>query len=67
LEKNNKIQRLEGTFTENLRTEYPFLKEDQQGGKELCTIWKSLFSAGYGSHSDVQQHRKKKKKSISLL
>jgi hypothetical protein len=48
-------------FTENLEAQYPFLKEDQQVGKVLCSICKSQFSIQHGGHSDILQHTKKRK------
>jgi hypothetical protein len=48
-------------FTESLEAQYPFLKEDQQVGKVLCSICKSEFSIEHGSRSDILQHIKKRK------
>jgi hypothetical protein len=48
-------------FTENLEAEYPFLKEDQQVVKVLCSICKSQFSIQHGGRSNIQQHIKKRK------
>jgi hypothetical protein len=47
-------------FTDSLEAEYPFLKENQQGGKVLCSICKSEFSIELGGHSNIQQHMKKR-------
>jgi hypothetical protein len=52
-------------FTENLEAEYPFLKEDQQVGKVLCSICKSQFSVQHGGLSDILQHIKKRKLTIA--
>jgi transcription elongation factor Elf1 len=46
-------------FTESLEAEYPFLKEDQQVGKVLCSICKSQFSIEHESLSDILQHIRK--------
>jgi hypothetical protein len=51
-------------FTESLEAEYPFLKEDQQVGKVLCSICKSQFSIQHGGRSDILQHIKKIKHTI---
>jgi hypothetical protein len=48
-------------FTESLEAECPFLKEDQQVGKVLCSICKSEFSIEHGGHSNILQHIKKRK------
>jgi hypothetical protein len=48
-------------FTESLEAEYPFLKEDQQVRKVLCSICKSQFSTEHGGRSDILQHIKKRK------
>jgi nitrite reductase/ring-hydroxylating ferredoxin subunit len=48
-------------FTESLGAEYPFLKEDQQVGKVLCSIHKSQFSIQHGGCSHILQHIKKRK------
>jgi hypothetical protein len=48
-------------FTESLEAEYPFLKEDHQEGKVLCSICKSQFSTEHGGHSDILEHIKKRK------
>jgi hypothetical protein len=47
--------------TETLEAEYPFLKEDQQLGKVLCSICKSEFSIEHGGRTDILQHIKKRK------
>jgi hypothetical protein len=52
-------------FTESLEAEYPFLKEDQQVGKVLCSICKSQFSTEHGGRSDTPQHIKKRKHAIA--
>jgi hypothetical protein len=52
-------------FTDSLEAEYPFLKEDQQVGKVLCSICKSEFSVGHGGHSDILLHIKKRKHAIA--
>jgi hypothetical protein len=52
-------------FTESLKAEYLFLKEDQQVGKVLCCICKSQFSIQHGGHSDILQHIKKRKHAIA--
>jgi hypothetical protein len=52
-------------FTGSLEAEYPFLKEDQQVGKVLCSICKSQFSIHHGGHSDILQHIKKRKHSTA--
>jgi hypothetical protein len=51
-------------LTENLEAEYPFLKEDQQVGKVLCSIYKSQLSIEHGDHSNILQHIKKRKHAI---
>jgi hypothetical protein len=48
-------------FTESLEAEYPFLKEDQQVRKELCSICRSQFSIHHEGHSNTLQHIKKRK------
>jgi hypothetical protein len=48
-------------FTESLEAEYPFLKEDQQVEKVLCSIYKSQFSIGHGGRSDTLTHIKERK------
>jgi hypothetical protein len=48
-------------FTESLEAEYPFLKEDQQVAKVLCSICKSQFSIEHGGRSDILQHIKRRK------
>jgi hypothetical protein len=53
-------------FTESLIAEYPFLKEDEQVGKVLCCICKSLFSVEHGSHSEILQHINKRKHAIAV-
>jgi hypothetical protein len=52
-------------FTESLEAEYPFLKEDQQVRKVLCSICKSQFSIEHGCYSDILQHIKKRKHAIA--
>jgi hypothetical protein len=52
-------------FTESLEAEYPFLKEDQQMEKLLCTICKSQFSIEHRGHSNILQHFKKRKHAIA--
>jgi hypothetical protein len=52
-------------FTESLEAEYPFLKEDQQVGKVLCSICKSQFSTEHGGCSDILQHIKNRKCTIT--
>jgi hypothetical protein len=52
-------------FTKSLEAEYPFLKQQQQVGKVLCSICKSWFSIQHGSCSDMLQHFKKRKHSIA--
>jgi hypothetical protein len=52
-------------FTESLEAEYPFLKEDQQVGKVLCSICKSLFSTEHGGRFDILQYIKKRKHAIA--
>jgi hypothetical protein len=47
-------------FTDSLETGYPFLKEDQQVGKMLCSICKSHFSIEPGGRSDILQVIKKR-------
>jgi hypothetical protein len=47
-----------------LEAEYPFLNEDQQVGKVLCSICKSQFSIQHGGRSDILQHIKKRKHTI---
>jgi hypothetical protein len=54
-------------FTESLEAEYPFLKEDQQVGKVLCSICKPQFSVEHGSRSDILQHIKKIKQLLQKL
>jgi hypothetical protein len=51
--------------TESLEAEYPFLKEDQQVGKVLCSICKSQFSIKRGRRSDILQHIKKRKHAVA--
>jgi hypothetical protein len=51
-------------FTESLEAEYPFLKEDRQVGKVLCSSCKSQFSVEHGGLSDILQHIKKRKLAI---
>jgi hypothetical protein len=48
-------------FTESLEAQYPFLKEDQQVGKVLCSICKSQFPTEHGGCSGVLQHKEKRK------
>jgi ribosomal protein S27AE len=62
--KSSKCQK-EGVFTKSLEAEYPFLKEDQQMGKVLCSICKSQFWIEHGGHSDILQHIKKRKHIIA--
>jgi hypothetical protein len=52
-------------FTENLEAEYPFLKEDQQVGKVLCSICKSQVLIERGDCSDMLKHIKKRKHAIA--
>jgi hypothetical protein len=52
-------------FTESLEAEYPFLKEDQQVGKVLCSIGKSRFAIEHGGHSDILQHIMKRKHAVA--
>jgi hypothetical protein len=52
-------------FTESLEADYPFLKEDQQVRKVLCSICKSQFSIQHGDRSDILQHIKKRKHAIA--
>jgi hypothetical protein len=52
-------------FIQTLEAEYPFLKEDQQVGKVLCSISKSQFSIEHGGRSDVLQHITKRKHAIA--
>jgi hypothetical protein len=56
---------IKNVFTESLEAEYPFLKEDQQVEKVLCSICKSQFSIQHGGCSDIQQLIKKRKKAIA--
>jgi hypothetical protein len=51
-------------FYWELKAEYPFLKEDQQLGKVLCSICTSQFSIEHGGHSNILQHIKKRKHAI---
>jgi hypothetical protein len=51
-------------FSSEFRAEYPFLKEDQQVGKVLCSICKSQFSIKHGGRSDILQHIEKRKHAI---
>jgi hypothetical protein len=53
-------------FTESLKAEYPFLRQDQHVGKVLCSICKSQFSIQHVGRSNVLQHIKKRKYEISL-
>jgi hypothetical protein len=62
--KSSKCQK-EGVFTESLEAEYPFLKEDKQVGKVLCSICKSQFSVAHRGCSDILQHIKKRKHIIA--
>jgi hypothetical protein len=52
-------------FLQSLESEYPFLKEDQQVGKVLCSICKSEFSIKHRGCSDILQHIKKRKRAIA--
>jgi hypothetical protein len=52
-------------FTDSLEAEYQFLKEDQQVGKVLCSIYKSQFSIEHGGRSNILQHTKKRKHAIT--
>jgi hypothetical protein len=52
-------------FTESLEAEYPFLKEDQQMVKVLCSFCKSQFSIEHGGRSDILQRIKKRKQAIA--
>jgi hypothetical protein len=52
-------------FTESLEARYPFLKEDQQVGKVLCSICKSQFLIQHGGRSDILQHMKTRKHAIA--
>jgi hypothetical protein len=54
-----------GVCTESLEPEYPFLNEDQQVGKVLCSICNSQFSVEYEGRSDILQHIKKRKHAIA--
>jgi uncharacterized Zn finger protein (UPF0148 family) len=47
--------------TESLEAEYPFLKENQQVGRVLCSICKSQFSIQHEDHSDIPQYIKVRK------
>jgi hypothetical protein len=53
-------------FTESFEADYPFLKEDQQVGKMMCSVCKSQFSIEHGGRSDVLQHIKKRKHAIAV-
>jgi hypothetical protein len=46
-------------FTTSLEAEYPFLKEEQEVGKVLCSICKAQFSIEHRGHSGILQHIKK--------
>jgi hypothetical protein len=52
-------------FTGSLEAEYPFLKEDHQVGKVLCSICKLQFSIEHGGRSNVLQHIMKRKHAIA--
>jgi predicted dienelactone hydrolase len=54
-------------FTESLKAEYPFLREDQQVAKMLCSISESQFSVEHGGHFDILQLTKKRKQVIAEL
>jgi hypothetical protein len=53
-------------FTESLKAEYLFLKEDQQVGKVLCSICKAQFSIEHGGRSNILQHIKKRRHAIAV-
>jgi hypothetical protein len=53
-----KMPKWKCVFTENLKTEYPFINENQHAGKVFCTICKSLFSIEHWGRSDILQHKK---------
>jgi hypothetical protein len=46
--------------------EYPFLNDNQQVGKALCSICNSQLSIGHGGFSDMPQHIKKRKHRIAV-
>jgi hypothetical protein len=48
-------------FIKSSEDKYPFLKEDQQVEKVLCSICKSQFSTEHGGCSDTLQHITKRK------
>jgi hypothetical protein len=53
-------------FTENLKAECPFSKDDEQVGKLLCSICNSQFSLEHGGRSDMLQHIKERKDAIAV-
>jgi hypothetical protein len=57
------MPKLKCNFTEDLKVEFPFLKEESGGGrrKVFCTFCRSSFSIEYGGQSEVLQHTKVKK------
>jgi hypothetical protein len=58
---NHQNAEKKAVFTESLIAEYPFLKEEKQVGKVLCSICKSQFSVEHGGRYDILQHVKKRK------
>jgi hypothetical protein len=63
---NHQNAKTKRVFTESLKAECPFLQEDQQVGKVLCSICKSQFSVQHGGRSDILQHIKKRKYAIAV-
>lgn len=48
-------------FQPNLKVGFPFLRDGNEIGKVLCTVYKSVFSIENGGHSDITQNVKQKK------
>jgi hypothetical protein len=60
------MSKLKCNFTDDLKAEFPFLKEESGGGrrKVFCTFCKPSFSIEHGGRSDVLQHTKVKKHNL---
>jgi hypothetical protein len=54
-------------FTDDLKTEFSFLKEESGGGRRrvFCTFSRSSSSIEHGGRSDVLQHTKVKKNKLT--
>jgi nitrite reductase/ring-hydroxylating ferredoxin subunit len=63
--KNNQNAEKNVCFYWEFRSRVSFLKEDQQMGKVLCSIWKSQFSIEHGGRADILHHIKKRKHAIA--